>query len=332
MAQATLQELFSYTDWAREKLHGLVASLSDAQLDRPFEMGLGSIRNTLHHIWAAERVWLERWSKGGVPKFIQPEVGLSVTTLQARARATAEERDEFLDMQDDADLARPLTFTNSKGETYSLPLVGQMVHVCNHGIHHRAQIVNMLRHVGGTVPTPGLDYIFYRLEQPAAPRLEPAMIRSYQRYADWATRTVLSAAMNLDDAKLDRPFEMGLGTLRKTLCHLWDAERWWYGNWTGRASAFPKSDEKISLSDLSEQLEQAWALRDEWFSTLTEADLVQWQTVRPRPDLTLKVAMGVSFVQLCGHSTHHRAQALNMLRHLGVTPPGLDYILWLRDR
>ena len=47
----------------------------------------------------------------------------------------------------------------------------------------------------------------------------------------------------------------------------------------------------------------------------------------PRPDLTLDFPLGVTLMQLCGHATHHRAQALNMVRHLGGPTREFDYLL-----
>lgn len=326
-----LQEMFAYTDWARDKVFAQFAGLTDAQLDRPFEMGIGSIRNTLHHIWAAERVWLDRWKIGGRAKFIQPEAGLPVAALLERSRSTGTERDAHLARLSEQALSAKLTFTTTKGETYSLPLGGQMLHVCNHGIHHRAQLMNMFRHVGGQVPQRGLDYIFRRLEHmedPPPPFTLPP-IREYQQYADWGTRKVLAAAAGLSDAQLDRPFEMGLGTLRKSFCHLLGAETWWHTNWTaGPAGAFPSADEPASVAEFSRRLDEAWSARDRFVGGLSEGHLARAVTVKPRPDLTLQFPLGVTLVQLCGHATHHRAQILNMLRHVGVQPPGLDLITW----
>ncbi len=297
-------------------------------------MGPGSIRSALYHIWAAERVWLDRWAKGGVPRLSQPEAGLSIAELRRRAEQTAAERDAFLASRTEADLAAPLAFTNLKGESYSLPLAGQMLHVVNHGIHHRAQFVNMVRQVGGPVPKPGLDYIFYRLERinDPPPPLEIDAIKTYQRYADWATRKLLAVAASLSDAQLDRPFEMGIGSLRKTFSHLCRAEEWWHVNWTaGPAGAFPPSDGNITIADLTRRFDDAWTARDHFVGALKDGDLSRPITVKPRPDMTLQFPLGVSLVQLCGHATHHRAQMLNMLRHVQATPPGLDLILWLSD-
>lgn len=332
MTVNTLRELYAFNRWANDKALAIADGLSAEQLDRPFEMGLGSIRSTLHHVWAAERVWLDRWTVGGVPKFIFPEAGLPITELRERYHATMAERGEFLAAKNEAELATPLTFTNIKGETYSLPLGGQMLHVVNHGIHHRAQFVNMVRHVGGPVPTRGLDYIFYRLEkiEDVPPTFDLKSIRMYEKYADWGTRKLLDIAATLTDAQVDRAFEMGLGTLRKTLCHLVQAEEWWLTNWTkGPAGAFPEADGTISVADLAKRFDTAWAARDRFVNALTDGDLARPVTVKPRHDMTIEFPLGVSLVQLCGHATHHRAQMLNMLRHIGVPPPGLDLTLWL---
>ena len=48
--------LFAHSDWARDKLMGLAKDLDNEALDRAFEMGLGSLRATLYHLWAVERV------------------------------------------------------------------------------------------------------------------------------------------------------------------------------------------------------------------------------------------------------------------------------------
>ncbi|HUN80708.1 MAG TPA: DinB family protein [Phycisphaerae bacterium] len=334
MAQKFLREFFAYNDWAREKTFELSAGLSAEQLDRPFEMGMGSIRETLYHIWAAEDIWYQRWAVEPSPKFKQ-EKGLALDEVRARGRDTAERRNTFLKSVDEAKLAAPHTFTNIKGETFSLPLGGQMQHVCNHGIHHRAQFVNMLRHVGGTLPKPGLDYIFYRLEKNTepAPAMEREMVRDYQMYADWGTRRLLAIAAQMSDEQLDRRFEMGVETVRKTFRHLANAEKWWQQNWSGNpGGAFPPSESTESAADLSKEFDAVWKARDSFFAGLRESDLGRAVTAKPRPDFTIQFPLGVTLVQLCGHATHHRAQILNMYRHLGVEVPAMDLVVWLRDK
>jgi uncharacterized damage-inducible protein DinB len=330
MAINTLCELYAHNRWANDKALAIAEGLSVEQLDRSFEMGLGTIRNTLHHVWAAESIWLERWKVGGAPKFVFPEAGLPIGELRERYRAVDSEREAFVAGLQEADLPRRISYVNRKGETWTYELGQMLLHVCNHGIHHRAQFINMVRRVGGPVPQRGLDYIFYRLEKikEAPPPLDLATLRTYERYADWGTRRMLDLVAKLTDTQLDQAFEMGLGTLRKTLSHLVIAEEWWHTNWTkGPAGEFPPAEDSIALADLSRRFEAAWAARDRFVAKLSDADLSRPVTVKPRPDLTLDFPLGVTLVQLCGHATHHRAQALNMVRHLGGSTREFDYLL-----
>jgi uncharacterized damage-inducible protein DinB len=47
--------------------------------------------------------------------------------------------------------------------------------------------------------------------------------------------------------------------------------------------------------------------------------------------MSIRMPVIESMVQLCTHGTDHRAQLLNMLRHSGVTAPGIDYVVWIRE-
>ena len=121
----------------------------------------------------------------------------------------------------------PISFTTDAGESRTYPLGDMMLHVCNHGVHHRAQGVNMVRHLGAGALD--LDYIYMKMEPSSqlATNYDIDTIAEYFRYTDWARDRVLSIAETLDDDALDRAFEMGMGTLRTTLTHVCDAERWW---------------------------------------------------------------------------------------------------------
>ena len=46
----TLRALFAHNDWARDRIMTCAASLTDAQLDRSFEIGPGSLRETLTRV------------------------------------------------------------------------------------------------------------------------------------------------------------------------------------------------------------------------------------------------------------------------------------------
>ncbi len=331
----TIRELFAFTDWARDKLMTVASGLADEQLDRKFEMGEGSLRATLNHLWSSERMWLDRWKRHPQPRSRKDAAGVTMSGLWQEFRETAAERTKFLAGMGDADLPHLLTYTNVRGETYTFPFGGMMLHVSNHGSHHRAQAVNMIRRVGAALPRPGLDYIFMKIEAPETTPcgLDLGTLRTYFAYGDWANARVLAEAAKLTDEQLNRPFEIGLGTLRKTLVHIRDAEQWWFCNWTkGPGELFPQADEAIGVDQLQRLFAETASKRNEFISGLSDPDLKRIVKATPRPNVLRILPLGVPMLQLNHHGTHHRAQALNMLRHVGAKIPALDVVVWLRER
>lgn len=348
----TLRELFAHNEWGRDKLMALAAELSNEQLDRSFEIGPGSLRKTLRHLYGAERIWFERWQGSEQPQFPRSRVVTAIDDLWQAFRHLAAARNEFVDKLGGNGLERTVTYADPEGRRHTFALGDLLLHVCNHGIHHRAQVLNMLRNVG--VKPPGLDYLFMKVEQPSVgydpptreklremgleagetivppARLSLNTIQAHYRYCDWATDRVQAIAETLSDEQLDREFEIGQGRLRTTLLHIRDAERWWYENWTvGPGSSFKELPETTPVAELRSRFHEIAEKRDAYLDRLSDHDLVRVVTAEVRPGLRLSFRLGESMLQLCSHGTHHRAQALNMLRHLGADVPALDYVDYL---
>lgn len=345
----TVREAFRHNDWANARLFDFAADCTDDELDRPFEMGPGSLRRTLFHLWEAERIWLDRWTNQAPATFGTQDAALPLAEIRQRLEATAAARERFCDDLPPDGGARRVTFTTSKGETVTLPLGDTLLHVANHAIHHRAQALNMLRRLDHKRPA-GLDYLFMRGECPtlvipedhkrawrqrgfavadhvsAPAAFDRDTLREYFHYSDWATARLLDAAAPLADDQLDRPFEMGLGTLRLTLTHIRDAESWWLGHWTGRGDGqFNRLPATTPLGALRDLLAETIAGRNAYLGSIDDATLLEPVTVEALPDLTITFRIGESMLQLPGHGTHHRAQALNMLRRLGAELPDINY-------
>jgi uncharacterized damage-inducible protein DinB len=232
---------------------------------------------------------------------------------------------------DDAALDRVIDCPGPGGTRRSFAVRDILLHVINHGIHHRAQAVNMLRHLA--VAPPRVDYIFMKLAQRDSPPLSVGIIRDYYRYSDWAQARVLGLAESVGDEQLDRPFEMGLGTLRRTLVHLMDAEAWWLGNWTdGPNATFPQPDVTASVQSIQRRFADVAGRRNEMLSSMVDADLQRVITAQPVAGTFRSFPIGQTMLQLCCHGTHHRAQAVNMLRQLGVPPPRMDYTVMKREQ
>lgn len=63
----------------------------------------------------------------------------------------------------------------------------------------------------------------------------------------------------------------------------------------------------------------------------SDADLRQLTPAQSAIGTRLMVEPGENLLHACAHATHHRAQALNVLRHLVTTPPPLEFMVGLRE-
>ncbi len=349
---STIFDLFDHHRWAMAKVFERCQPLSEAQWDTQFPIGFGSLRATLAHMWGAERLWLDRW-RGESPGEFPSLPHVSLAELIKGFDLVDCERSDFFSTLASPDWSQEIVYRNLAGDSFSHALADLALHVANHAVHHRAQLLQLLRRQEITQPG-GLDYIFYRMAFPTvplavevvatgrqyglevgdqavvAPEYSPELLHRYASYGDWAIDRIFQFALHLAAEELDREFPMGRGSLRKTLLHLLDAERWWQGNWQGTTLPFPHSPTAASLHEV----QKAWhSIAKHRTQMLDELGAMGLQRV-----VSASVGAGVwqfrvgeSLLQLSVHGTLHRAQALNMLRQLGYEPPGLDFVLWLRQ-
>lgn len=348
-----LHELFAYGDWANQKLTNLATSLSDAQLDQPREMGFGSLRNTLFHIYEAERLWLDRFNRV-IPAPFRPDAGeLSLNDITDQYNAVAKRRNALLDEEAGTQYARIVEFTDLADKQWRFHIGDCLNHIANHGVHHRAQVLSFLKQFGIKVPG-GVDYIFYKLAYTSCTLPEEsvsalstyglevntqtvqpvtwdqARLLKYFAHDDWALRKAFQAAEQLTDEQIDTPIDIGHGSLRKNLQHILDAWAWWLANWAEDCSPFSKTENSLSLGEMQALAQDAAHQRLVFIKSLDEESANRVVTVvAGGPKSCFRVTE--SLLQLCVHGTHHLAQCLNMLRQLGATPPSIDLVSWLRE-
>lgn len=151
------------------------------------------------------------------------------------------------------------------------------------------------------------------------------------RYSDWANGRLVSAALALSDEQLDRPMEIGLGSLRAILKHIHDGESVWLNRWQGRSETpWPSYDERPVMAELGERFRQTAAQRDAFLKTLTPADFDRAVTYRDSKGSLFTATLGDMILQGINHSVHHRAQAVNILRRVGAGLVELDYMVFVR--
>lgn len=349
-----IDSLYAYNDWGNEKIFQLAEGLTDDQLDAQREMGFGSLRATMFHILAAEQVWLQRWLNHPEPSFSVDPQGMSMVAIRSTLRDLSDQRRSLIDSERSSNWTRKVDYRDLRGNQHSNRLVDLLLHVANHGIHHRAQALHFLKAHGRKV-TGGIDYLFYRIAFRSTPLIpeyiEPmrqfgmeaasgevapaefdkAMLQDYYRYHDWAIDQLIPLVQQLDHDSVHRPMNMGVGSMHQTLAHLRDAERWWLGIWSGSDDRIAKYNSGESLQEISASWQQLREARNAMVAAM-DGQAASRVVVANLGRLKLPCRVLESMIQLCGHGTHHRAQIVNMLRQVGVRAPGVDYIVWLRSQ
>jgi uncharacterized damage-inducible protein DinB len=156
-------------------------------------------------------------------------------------------------------------------------------------------------------------------------------LRVFLKYSDWANGQLIGAATGLSDCQLSEKFEMGRERLHTTLMHIWAGESVWISRWQGRTETpWPDEAEQVPVSAIGERLAGVYRERDSFVATLSDGDLSRVVTYRDSKGSLFKASLGDMMVQMIVHSTHHRAQAVNMLRRVGATSPEVDYMMWVR--
>ena len=156
-------------------------------------------------------------------------------------------------------------------------------------------------------------------------------IRTLFNYSDRANDQIIEASSGLNDDQLDRAFQMGRGSLRMTLLHILAGEHVWLGRCKAEADT-PWLDEEAAtpLHVIAHDLRQTSKDRNEFLDSIGEGDLSRTMSYLDTVAGYFTATLGDMILQGLVHSIHHRAQAVNMLRQLGVDHPEVDYMTSVR--
>ncbi len=161
----TLRTHLHYAAWASARIVDAAGRLSSEELTRDFKSADKHVLGTLAHVYAADRVWLGRIHGAPPPVFIDPDRDVRLEVIQHEWPALLDAWQAWAGALDDA--TTPCTYRDLQGRTHTTPLWQIVLHVVNHGTHHRGQAAAMMRAMGH-VPPP-LDLIRYYRETPAKP-------------------------------------------------------------------------------------------------------------------------------------------------------------------
>src|SRR5690606_33942597 len=166
---AHFTQLARYHAWATARLLDAVALLPEDGYRRGVGLFFGSLHGTLNHLLVAEHLlWFVRFAEGASPRVaLDAEVERDRARLDARLRTGAARWEPLIASWPAARWEGSLDYTTMRGVQASLPFAATLVHVFNHGTHHRGQITAALTSMGYLCPEIDLVYMLIEENQPA---------------------------------------------------------------------------------------------------------------------------------------------------------------------
>ena len=152
-----------YTAWASRCLVESASRLSRDELTRDFGTADRSVLGTLVHIFAADRIWLARLEGLPSPAYVT-DADYRWSVLENDWRALHARWVEWAHGLTDEAAAARVSYRDLSGNPWQQPLWQLVLHVVNHGTHHRGQVSGFLRAMGHVPPK--LDLVnYYRAGQ-----------------------------------------------------------------------------------------------------------------------------------------------------------------------
>ncbi len=160
-----IRSQFAYDAWARAQFVAALKTLKDEEFTRALGPGLDSLAAKMAHLTDADDLWLLRIVEGKSPPQMPDNkrfktVGEFFKHLMNVGHRKAQ---LVMGLKEDA-LAKPITYTNTHGKTFTQPLSELLQHILFHGQYHRGQMASCLRALGKTPPETDL-VVYYRQAQ-----------------------------------------------------------------------------------------------------------------------------------------------------------------------
>jgi uncharacterized damage-inducible protein DinB len=158
-----LAALLEYTQWATERTLQAVSPLGLEAYTKDLGNSFPSIRDTLVHIYGADRAWLGRVQGQHLGR-VDPETYTDVTGLKADWVQVLSAWPEVIKPLNPQQV---ISYQSFDGTAYANTLEEIVRHVVNHATYHRGQVTTMLKHLG--MKPSSTDLIaFYRSRQTRA--------------------------------------------------------------------------------------------------------------------------------------------------------------------
>ena len=155
-----LQQYAAYHTWANQKLTELILTLPEELLQKEVPSSFPSIHLTLLHMWNAESTW---WQRLKLQENINPPANYFKGDTREIIQHLLQQNkmwEEWVNNSSEMSLDHVFKYHSTKREPFKQPTYQMLLHVFNHGMYHRGQLVTMLRQLGQT-KIPQTDFIVW---------------------------------------------------------------------------------------------------------------------------------------------------------------------------
>jgi uncharacterized damage-inducible protein DinB len=144
-ASNPIEILLAHDKWATEQIIATCQKLTAEQFAKKFDMGPGSLQATITHIIGAIRAWTDTLAQR--PQRPRPETNPTPYAPAQLLHFLEESITEFAQLARSHPLDEIVKRTRD-GKEFSFTRGVVLTHVVTHGMHHRAQCLNMLKQLG----------------------------------------------------------------------------------------------------------------------------------------------------------------------------------------
>ena len=138
----------------------MAETLTEEQLFRKQGHSWDSVQAIFVHMMSSERMWPQRW-RGKPGTFLDPKDFPTATSIREYWIDIENNMRNFIAEQTEQTLQNNITYTNPKGEVFTLPLWQMVVQPPNHNTHHRGELAAMFALMD--IPHPEEEVVQYFL-------------------------------------------------------------------------------------------------------------------------------------------------------------------------
>jgi uncharacterized damage-inducible protein DinB len=156
-----IRRLGRYNLWANTRLYDACAALPSEAYYASRPSFFGSIHATLNHILVGDSIWMGRFVGRLATQITALDQILHEDFASLRAARAAKDAEiiAFCNSLDESRMSDSFSYTNTRGESFTDPLLPPLMHFFNHQTHHRGQAHGLLSHAGANPPP--LDLIHF---------------------------------------------------------------------------------------------------------------------------------------------------------------------------